>query len=157
MEEIKQRARNVIDTNKYLTLATVGADGQPWATPVFFTPDGYSTLYWASGPDTRHSVNIARDSRVGITVFDSSVPIGGAQAVYMQASAAIVPDDELADRGAFYCGRYPETEAFLEDLLKPDSLFRLYRATVHRHWALVRGGDPTYGTGIDRRLEVDLG
>ena len=39
MEEIKQRARNVIDTNKYLTLATVSADGQPWATPVFFKPD----------------------------------------------------------------------------------------------------------------------
>jgi hypothetical protein len=156
MDEFKELARTLIDTNKYMTLATVGPDGVPWPTPVFFTPDGYSTMYWASSPETRHSRNVAHNPNVGIVVFDSGVPIGGAQAVYMQAVTEIVPEPELADRAAFYCDRYAETRSFAEELLHPDSLFRLYRARVSQHSVLVRGGHPTYGTGADRRLEIDL-
>ena len=156
MEQLEQRARRIIDTNKYLTLATVGPDGLPWASPVFYTPDGHSTLYWASGPETQHSRNLAHRPDAAIVVFDSTVPIGAAQAVYMRALVAIVPDDELTDWAAFYCGRFPETEAFVDELLQPGSLFRLYRATVTQHSVLVRGSDPTYGTGVDSRVVVRL-
>ena len=156
MEELEQRARTVIDTNKYMTLATIGPDGLPWATPVFFTPDGYSRLYWASDPETQHSRNIADRPEVAIVVFDSSVPIGSAQAVYMRAHAAEVAPDELADRAEFYCGRYPETRDFVDELLRPDPRFRLYVALVSEHSVLVRGSDPTYGTGADSRIRVNL-
>jgi uncharacterized protein YhbP (UPF0306 family) len=156
MDELVRRGREVIDHNKYLTLATVGLDGVPWASPVFFTPDGYSTLYWASSPETRHSRNIAVNPVVAIVVFDSSVAIGAAQAVYMDAEATEVGDDELAERAEFYCGRYPETRGFLDQLLSPESPFRLYRAMVTQHSVLVAGRDPTYGTGVDRRETVIL-
>jgi uncharacterized protein YhbP (UPF0306 family) len=154
MDELAQHARRIIDTNKYLTLATVGTDGLPWASPVFFTPDGYSDLYWASAPDTQHSRNLAHRPDVAIVVFDSTVPIGGAQAVYMRALVTMVPDDDLAERAAFYCARVPETRSFLDELLRPSSLFRLYHATVSEHSVLVRGGDPKYGTGADNRIVV---
>jgi nitroimidazol reductase NimA-like FMN-containing flavoprotein (pyridoxamine 5'-phosphate oxidase superfamily) len=156
MDELVRRGREVIDQNKYMTLATVGPDGLPWATPVFFTPDGYSTLYWASSPTARHSHNVAANPVVSIVVFDSSVAIGSAQAVYMEAETAEVGDDELAERAAFYCRRYPETEDFLDRLTSPDSPFRLYRASVTQHSVLVAGRDPTYGTGVDRRVPVIL-
>ncbi len=48
-----------------------------------------------SSPTARHSENIAVRPEVSIVVFDSTVPIGGAEAVYMSGSAALVPDDEL--------------------------------------------------------------
>ena len=156
MEELEQRARRIIDENKYLTLATVDAAGSPWATPVFYTPDGYSTFYWASSPETRHSRNVAEQPDVAIVVFDSSVPIGSAEAVYMRARVSVVRPAELPDRAAFYCDRYPETQDFVVELLRPDSPFCLYRADVSEHSVLVRGSDPTYGTGVDSRAQVVL-
>jgi hypothetical protein len=35
-------ARRIIDANSYMTLGTADADGRPWATPVWFAPDGYT-------------------------------------------------------------------------------------------------------------------
>jgi len=52
-------ARRIIDANRYLTLATADADGRPWATPVWFAPEGYTDFIWVSRPSTRHSTNIA--------------------------------------------------------------------------------------------------
>ncbi len=81
-------AREVLDGNLYMTLATADAAGRPWATPVFFTADGPTRFYWVSSPDARHSRNIAERPEVGIVVFDSQVAVGAAEAVYMTATAA---------------------------------------------------------------------
>jgi uncharacterized protein YhbP (UPF0306 family) len=151
-EILDRRAAAVIETNKYLTLGTVCADGLPWVTPVYFTPDGHTTFYWASSPDSLHSRNVARRSDVSIAIFDSSVPIGGASAVYFRAEAGVVPDDELDTCAALYASRYPELRVYSVDELLSD--LRLYRARATAHWVLVRGGDPDYGTGVDSRRPV---
>ena len=38
--DLDRSARRIIDANSYMTLATADADGRPWATPVWFAPDG---------------------------------------------------------------------------------------------------------------------
>ncbi|MGW7684712.1 pyridoxamine 5'-phosphate oxidase family protein [Kribbella sp. NPDC054772] len=151
-EILDRRAAAVVDANKYLTLGTVGADGLPWVTPVYFTPDGNTTFYWASSPDALHSRNLAHQSTVSIAIFDSSVPIGSASAVYFRAEAGLVPDDELDECATLYASRYPELRAYSADELLSD--LRLYRARATAHWLLVRGSDPDYGTGIDGRRPV---
>jgi nitroimidazol reductase NimA-like FMN-containing flavoprotein (pyridoxamine 5'-phosphate oxidase superfamily) len=151
-EILDQRAAAVIEANKYLTLGTVGEDGRPWVTPVYFTPDGHDDFYWVSSPEAVHSVNIARNPDVSIAIFDSSVAIGQASAVYLTARAGVVPDDELEQRAAFYSSRYPELKSFSVDELHTE--LRLYRARATAHWVLVRGRDPEYGTGIDSRRAV---
>jgi nitroimidazol reductase NimA-like FMN-containing flavoprotein (pyridoxamine 5'-phosphate oxidase superfamily) len=155
-ERLSARARAVIDANKYLTLSTADADGRPWATPVYFTPDGYTDLYWVSSPEARHSRNIAARPEVAVVVFDSQVPIGGAEAVYLAATAGPVPDDELERCARLYSSRLPELKDFPPDELRAPATFRLYRATVTEASVLVRGGDPELGTGVDSRLVVDL-
>ncbi|NUR25232.1 MAG: pyridoxamine 5'-phosphate oxidase family protein, partial [Catenulispora sp.] len=72
---------------RYLVLGTADADGRPWATPVFFAPDGERRLLWVSAPGSRHSRNIAVRPEVAVTVFDSRVPVGGAEALYLEATA----------------------------------------------------------------------
>ncbi|ADD40256.1 pyridoxamine 5'-phosphate oxidase family protein [Stackebrandtia nassauensis] len=151
-----ETAKHVIDSNKYLTLGSVLDDGNPWTTPVYFTPDGYHRFYWVSNPDSVHSRNIAARSRVRIVVFDSSVRIGGAEAVFMDAEATLVPEAELADASALYSGRFPELREFgVDELTAPNSL-RLYRADALNHEILVRGSDPVFGKGTDSRLLVDI-
>ena len=155
-ETLDRRAAAVIEANKYMTLGTVDADGLPWVTPVYFTPDGHDDFYWASSPDALHSLNIATAPDVTIAIFDSSVRIGGASAVYFRARAELVPDDELDHCAALYTSRFPELRAYGVDELRPPADLRLYRARATTHWLLVRGGDPDYGTGIDSRRPVWL-
>jgi len=151
-EIFDQRAAAVIEANKYMALGTIGADGLPWVSPVYFTPDGHKDFYWASSPDSVHSQNIAARPDVTIAIFDSSVPIGGASAVYLRADAGLVPDDELDQCATLYASRYPELRAYTADELRTD--LRLYRARATAYWLLVRGGDPDYGTGLDSRRPV---
>lgn len=153
-EIFDQRAAAVIEANKYMVLGTVTADGLPWVTPVYFTPDGHTDFYWVSSPDSEHSLNVARNPNVSIAIFDSSVPIGGASAAYFRAHVEEVPDDELDRCAALYSGRLPELRTFTPDDLRAPADLRLYRARTTEHWVLVRGGDPEYGTGIDSRRPV---
>jgi nitroimidazol reductase NimA-like FMN-containing flavoprotein (pyridoxamine 5'-phosphate oxidase superfamily) len=151
-EVLDQRAAAVIEANKYLTLGTVDVDGLPWVTPVYFTPDGHKDFYWASSPEASHSKNVELTPDVSITIFDSSVPIGGGSAVYLRARAEIVADTELERCAELYAARYPELRAFSVEELTTE--LRLYRARATAHWILVRGSDPEYGTGIDSRRPV---
>jgi nitroimidazol reductase NimA-like FMN-containing flavoprotein (pyridoxamine 5'-phosphate oxidase superfamily) len=153
-EILDRRAAAVIEANKYMTLGTVDADGLPWVTPVYFTPDGHSDFYWASAPEAQHSKNIAITPDVSIAIFDSSVRIGGASAVYLRARASVVPDDELDACATLYTSRYPELRAYGVDELRAPADLRLYRARATAHWVLVRGSDPDFGTGIDSRRPV---
>jgi nitroimidazol reductase NimA-like FMN-containing flavoprotein (pyridoxamine 5'-phosphate oxidase superfamily) len=154
MNELDSRAAAVIESNKYLTLATVDTDGNPWATPVYFTPDGHTSFYWASSPDAQHSRNIADHPNISIAIFDSTVAIGQGKAVYLKAHAAVVPDDELVACARFFSARLPELREYTADEFRAPAEMRLYRATTTQAWTLIAARDPKYGTGIDTRRQV---
>ncbi len=86
--------RAIIDASLYMVLGTADRSGAPWVSPVYFAPDGYRDFLWVSKPGARHSINIAARADVSIVVFDSSVPIGHGQGVYMAAVAEKLAGDE---------------------------------------------------------------
>jgi nitroimidazol reductase NimA-like FMN-containing flavoprotein (pyridoxamine 5'-phosphate oxidase superfamily) len=137
--------RAIIDANRYMTLATAGEDGRPWATPVWFATDDYRQFFWVSKPEARHSRNLAARPELGIVIYDSSVAVGGASAVYLSAVAAEVADEglEVFNRRGEAQGLRPWTR---EDVLPP-ARHRLYRATASEHFVL---------TASDERLPVSL-
>ena len=100
MDDLAGVARAIIDGNSYLTLATADADGRPWASPVWFAPDGYDVFLWVSAQDTGTPASSPR-SDVGIVIFDSTAPIGTGQAVDVgrQTAARPEPAPALAQRG----------------------------------------------------------
>jgi len=91
-------ARGIIDSNVYMTLGTADEDGQPWASPVFYATEGYQEFYWVSSPEVTHSQNVAQRPQVSMVVFDSQVPPGTGQAVYMSAMAEELEGVDV-DRG----------------------------------------------------------
>ncbi len=123
-------ARAIVDANSYMTLATADAAGAPWASPVWFADEHYDTFLWMSRPDARHSSNIAARREIAIVIFDSTVSPDRRNAVYVEAAAAIVPDEELADAVAVYAAR--SVARGLETLeigeVSSDGPWRLYRA-----------------------------
>jgi nitroimidazol reductase NimA-like FMN-containing flavoprotein (pyridoxamine 5'-phosphate oxidase superfamily) len=158
-ERLNDLARTIIDSNRYMALGTADADGHPWVSPVWFASDDYEHFHWVSSPVARHSRNVAARPEVAIAIFDSTVPIGGAQAVYMSGWAEELTGSEL-ERGIDLFGRLSKADVGRTwglDEVRPPSLFRLYRATVSAHYVLIPGRDPELGTGVDRREPVAPG
>jgi uncharacterized protein YhbP (UPF0306 family) len=150
-------ARELIDTNRYMVLGTVDPDGRPRASPVYYAPDGYSTIYWISSPDSHHSRNLDERPETNMVIFDSTRPIGAGRAVYLKATGERVPDEQLEQCADIACrARFPEQSVFPLESLRPPAELRLYRAQVTEHSIHVRGSDPDFGRGVDSRLPVSL-
>jgi uncharacterized protein YhbP (UPF0306 family) len=158
-ERLNDLARTIIDSNRYMVLGTADEAGHPWVTPVWFASDDYTRFHWVSSPEARHSRNLAARPEVAIAIFDSTVPVGGAQAVYVAGTADELTGTEL-DRGIELFGRLSEENVgrmWALDDVQPPSPFRLYRATASEHYVLIAGRDPELGTGVDRRERVTPG
>jgi pyridoxine/pyridoxamine 5'-phosphate oxidase len=131
-------ARRVVAANACMTLATADGDGRPWATPVWFADRDLEDFVWVSRPGARHSRNIAARPAVGIVVFDSTVVVGGASAVYVEAEAVEVdPDDRAAALAA--CNRRTQQQgigSWTEQRVTGAARSRLYRARASRVYVL---------------------
>jgi uncharacterized protein YhbP (UPF0306 family) len=155
-DELAQQAKAVIDANRYMVLGTADGGGRPWVTPVWFASEDYRSFYWLSSPDAKHSRNLAAQPQVAIAIFDSSVPVGGAQAAYMKGVAAELTGDEL-ERGLGVYDRVSRKQigrGWSLDDVEGSSLFRLYCAAAAEHWVLIPGRDPERGSGVDRSERV---
>ncbi len=156
--ELGDHARSVIDANRYMALGTVDESGHPWVSPVWFASEDYRNFHWVSSPDSKHSRNLATRPQVAVAIFDSSVPVGGAQAVYMKGLAKELTGDEL-EPGLEVFDRVSREDIGREwgvDDVQGSALVRLYRATVSEHWVLIPGRDPERGSGVDRSEQVSI-
>jgi nitroimidazol reductase NimA-like FMN-containing flavoprotein (pyridoxamine 5'-phosphate oxidase superfamily) len=140
--------------HKYLVLATADGGGRPWATPVFFAADGEHRILWVSAPDSRHSRNIAARPDVAITIFDSHAPVGGAEAIYLEATASPVAHDASAAALARLNTRLPARHHLGPEDLAPVGPLLVYQAAVTQHFVLIRGGDDRFDNVTDARLAV---
>jgi nitroimidazol reductase NimA-like FMN-containing flavoprotein (pyridoxamine 5'-phosphate oxidase superfamily) len=134
---------DLIARNRYMTIATAGADGAPWVSPVWFAPWGEDRLLWVSDPAARHSRNLAARAEVAIVVFNSTVPVGGAEALYLRCTARELHDAELeAGIAAFseHSVRGGAAPWSLDDVTAP-AKHRLYCATVAEAWELGPGDE----------------
>src|SRR3989337_2111567 len=64
--ELKQQILDYLRSHNTMTLATCEAD-MPWAATVFYASE-YLQLYFFSSPEARHSLNLAVNSRVAVTI-----------------------------------------------------------------------------------------
>jgi hypothetical protein len=141
-------ARSIIDASLYMVLATADETGRPWASPVYFANSGYTEFFWVSSPDTAHSRNIAARPQISMVIFDSQVPIGTGQGVYMAAvaqeaaGAALDRGLEVFSRRSLAHGGAAWTRKDVEALAG----LRLYRATGQDHSILAKDGRPDYGS-----------
>lgn len=137
METLAAHAQGIIETNRYLTLGTVDADGRPWTSPVYFAPGEDREFYWMSELDAQHSLNLAARPRVSLVIFDSTVPPYHGRALYAVGDAAVVSDSDL-DRVLEYFPGPPSrggSRVMPEDVSGAEP-YRMYRATASEMWVL---------------------
>jgi hypothetical protein len=143
------RAREIIDSNLYMVLATANSSGQPWASPVYYAPSGYREFFWVSRPEATHSVNLRDRHEVGIAIFDSTVPINTGGGLYISGVARELPAHETPEGMKIFAKRslsHGGEEMTVDDVREPAHL-RLYQATAQAIYVLDEE---------DQRIEVDL-
>jgi hypothetical protein len=142
-------AREIIDGSLYMVVATSDPTGQPWASPVYYAASSYRDFFWVSEPDATHSINLRDRREVGIVIFDSSVPIGKGQGVYVLGVARELPAHETAEGIEIFSRRsagHGGVEWSVEDV-SPPARHRLYQATAEAIYVLDEH---------DHRVEVSL-
>ncbi|MDZ5622503.1 pyridoxamine 5'-phosphate oxidase family protein [Nocardioides sp. HM23] len=155
MTDLEELARTTLARNRFMVLGTVDPSGRPRVSPVWFSLVDHREVYWLSSPDAHHSRNVQDRPEVSIVVFDSSAAPHTGQAVYLEATAGRVPEDELAGACArAFEGVEPEL-SFTPESLR-DQPFVLYQARITAAETHVRGRDFGDGSGCDQRVPVRL-
>lgn len=88
--QLPKPLRQILASTPYATIATVCKDGQPWNTPVFARWDDSLAMYWVSHKNAQHSQNIAREPRIFVVVYDSTVPEGEGLGMYLTVRAKLL-------------------------------------------------------------------
>lgn len=141
--DTEAHARTIVAANRYLVLATAGAGGRPWVSPVWFASEDASTFLWISKPETRHSRNIAARPEIAIVVFDSSADPDDAAALYVSAVAAELDGAERDAAIAVYARASVAQglRAFSREDVSEGGRWRLYRATATERSVLGPGDE----------------
>ena len=151
MTDFSEMARAIIESNRYMVLGTADEAGVPWVTPVWYAQSDHREFLWVSSPDRRHSRNVVARPGISIAIFDSTVAVGSARAVYMSARAEHVSGADLErDISRFDTAGQAQglTRRWTpEDVLAP-APYRLYRATVSQHWVLDPHSSPDDRVGV---------
>ncbi len=146
------RAKEILEKIIYATIATSSKDGMPWNSPVRHVYDNDLNIYWFSDKENQHSRNVRDNENVLIVIYDSTVPEGDGEGVYIQAKAQQLesPDDIKAARRI---KKGPDHDA--PDDFMGDAIRRVYKAVPERIWM----NDAEEKDGIflrDYRVELPL-
>ena len=155
MTDLADLARTTLARNRFMVLGTVDPSGRPRVSPVWFSLVDHRDAYWLSSPTAHHSRNIEARPEISIVVFDSSADPHTGQAVYLEANAGRVPDDELAVACDEAFRDVADDLSYTPEALR-DEPFVLYRARVTTSETHVRGRDFGDGSGSDQRVPVKL-
>ncbi len=152
--------RQIIDANKFLTLATTDGNS-PWASTLFFAVDDRLDLFYTSYNDSVHVKNITRNPEVALVIFDShAIPGKTTQGVQIKGRCMRVAGEELEKAiETVYLKRFPDpVERLKHDLTaeffsKPDNerVAHIYKITPEKFYILDKKA------GKDTRAEVDMG
>ncbi len=147
-------ARSIIDGIKYISVASVNENGEPWNTPVArYHFDNDYTLYWASWTDNQHSKNIRSNGKAFIVVYDSTPADGEpSQGVYIKAQATEITDEQEVMSAALVFGDDQYNPSDGKEYLgeKPR---RIYKAVPQKIW--LNDDSEVGGNFIDVRVGAE--
>lgn len=149
-----KRASEILKKIKYATLATVTPEGLPWNSPVAHELDSSLNIYWVSDKEGQHSKNVMANKRVFIVIYNSTVPEGDGEGVYIQANVEQVTDPaEILKVRRIKKGSHFEQSP---DSFLGESIRYMYKAVPEKVWM----NDAEIKDGVfirDYRVEVSIG
>lgn len=155
-DNLTKLAKDIIEQNQYMTIASTDSSGNAWASPVAYTFDDKYNFYWVSVPESTHQQNIKRNPNIVLAIFDSHQLWGEGVGVQIEANVAEVSLIEIPHAmDKYFTRKYPYGSALgsfgegLKGLLK-GKIYRFYKATPTQVWV------PDPDAEVDARKEVFL-
>ena len=87
-----EETRRVLDGRNFATVATTNPDGGPQSSVVWIHRDGDAVLF-STTSDRRKARNLARDSRISLSIFDLENPY---HSIEIRGTADLIEDRERA-------------------------------------------------------------
>jgi uncharacterized protein YhbP (UPF0306 family) len=87
--------RSLLRTQTTLVLATVGEDGLPRSTALFYVTDESLNLYWFSSRSSLHSRNCARNPEASVAISTDARTWQEIKGAQMQGRISLVADRAL--------------------------------------------------------------
>ena len=153
-----QRAREIVHRIRYVTIASVSSEGKPWNTPVYSSFDSDGNFYWISSPESQHSRNLEAKGDAALVIYDSTVPEGSGEGVYIEATVGALSDPDDVATARRNLALRVDNEPMGEHLarLLEDGFIRAYRATPKRVWMNDDEKDEQGNYLYDVRVEIPL-
>jgi uncharacterized protein YhbP (UPF0306 family) len=91
-----------------LTLATIGEDGLPHATALYFAADENSNLYFYSDPASQHAIDLSYTIKASVSIGPMVEGWRDLQVLQMRGNARILTNSgEIAAAQRFYNQKFP--------------------------------------------------
>lgn len=112
--ELKQQILEYLRSHNTMTLATCAGE-VPWAATVFYASDDLQ-LYFFSSPEARHSVNLAANSRVAVTIQEDYKDWRTIKGIQLEGKVMLVDGViEKAKAMAVYARKYADVIKLFTD------------------------------------------
>lgn len=156
-DRLAKLAAEIIKEIKYVTIASVCADGKPWNSPVYSSFDNDLNFYWFSDKDSQHSTNVRATGEAFLVIYNSTVPEGTGKGVYLQCKVRELTDENEVMAAKQVCdSRIGKTKDHDFSKYSGDAPLRGYQATPYKTWMNSDEVD-TEGQYIkDIRVEIAL-
>lgn len=156
--DLTKKAKEIIEENIYMTIASSSIEGKPWISPVFFAYDNNYNLYWVSNKSSLHSTLLKNNPQAAIVIFNSQAPEGKGDGVYFETQVYELEDEaEIQSAMEILNKRVTKDEFRVRKVgeVTADGVWRIYKAVPIKISKLTEG-EFVNGQYIDKRVEVDL-
>jgi uncharacterized protein YhbP (UPF0306 family) len=158
MDTVKM-AKDIIFSNRFLTLSTSDRNGSVWSTPLSYSVDSECNFYFTTAVDSIHINNIRDNPYVAFSIFDSTRKVSDVDGLQVKGVVGEVERDKLKEVvESFYRFVFPDPEERIENEAKPECFlqdeypvyrfFQIYPTEIYKR--------DTENTDVDRRVQIDL-
>lgn len=96
--DIRQVIRAFLETQSTLALATVNTAGHPETAPVFYVSDDQFNLYWLSGTQVAHSVNLIAHNQVSGSIYPMIWQWTDIVGLQIKGVAQVISDERVREQ-----------------------------------------------------------
>lgn len=146
--ELQALARDLIDSQSTMALATAGTSGEPWAAPVYYV-FYHGGFYFFSAPDSRHILEAGEGGRASAAIYPFVSSWKEIRGIQMSGSVQKVGAGLKAIRAVrAYVDKYPFTKEFFDPGrdLDLESFGKRFRVRFYRF-------DPTLVYYLDNKIK----
>lgn len=155
--DLNKLAKEIIEKNQYMTVASSDSKGKPWVSPVVYVQDKNHNLYFISLPDSMHSKNIVGNPNASVAIFDSHQNFGEGVGLQIEGTIEKVSLIKLPVVVGLYFGRkWPYANNIIKTYLNGFKKLldnHTYQAYVFKP-GVVWMNDPN--SKIDVRVKIDI-